>query len=84
MPYRFAKFSKYKHKTSKWITYGIIISIQYRENLYKKIKMTDPNSEQFSVQKINISTYNYILKKKYTDYKKIYIMKHYLENTKMA
>ncbi len=69
MPYTFAKFSKYKHNKSKWITYGIIKSIHYRDNLYKKLKMTDPNSVQFTIQKINFSTYNYILKK-YTDYKK--------------
>ena len=30
------KFNKYKHKKSKWITYGILKSIRFRDNLYQK------------------------------------------------
>ncbi len=44
MPHRFAKFSKYKHKKSKWITYYITKSIHYRDNLYKK---TQNDGSQF-------------------------------------
>ncbi len=44
MPSKVVKYNKYKHKTSNWITYGIIKSIYYRDNLYKKMKMTDSNS----------------------------------------
>ena len=34
------KFNKYKHKKSMWITQGILRSIQYREQLYKQLKLT--------------------------------------------
>ena len=34
---KFVKFNKYKHKKSKWITYGILKSIRFRDNLYKKL-----------------------------------------------
>ncbi len=35
MPSKLVKFSKYKHKKSKWVTFEIIKSIEYRDNLYK-------------------------------------------------
>ncbi len=57
------KYNKYKHKKSNWITHGIIKSIYYRDNLYKKMKMTDSNSIEYAIQKNNLNTYNYILMK---------------------
>ena len=36
LPYRYVKFYKHKHKAKKWITFGIIKSIKYRDNLYIK------------------------------------------------
>ncbi len=38
MPTNLIKYNKYKHKKSKWVTFGIIKSIQFRDNLYKKPK----------------------------------------------
>ncbi len=63
MPSKFVKYDKYKHKKSKWITSGIIKSIKYRDNLYKELKATNPNSIQFGIHKANLDTYNNILKK---------------------
>ncbi len=51
MQSKFVKYNKYKHKKSKWITSGIIKPIQYRDNLYKKLKTTNPNSIQFAIHK---------------------------------
>ena len=34
MPIKTVKYHKHKHKKSKWITYGIMISIKYRDRLY--------------------------------------------------
>ncbi len=62
MPTKLIKYDKYKHKKSKWVTFGIIESIQFRDNLYKKIKMTDPTSIEFARLQINRNTYNKILK----------------------
>ncbi len=62
MPTKLIKYDKYKHKKSKWVTFGIIKSIQFRDNLYKKIKMTDPTSIEFARLQINLNTYNKILK----------------------
>ncbi len=36
MPTKLIKYNKYKHKKFKWVTFGIIKSVQFRDNLYKK------------------------------------------------
>ena len=43
-PIRTVKFNKRKHKRTKWITSGIIKSINNRDNLYRKLKETSPDS----------------------------------------
>ncbi len=63
MPCKLVKFDKYKHKRTTWITSGIIKSIQYRDNLYKKLEMTHHCSTQFAIYKVNIDTHNNILKR---------------------
>ncbi len=67
MPQKIVKFNKYKHKKSKWITHGVIKSIQTRDNMYRKYKMTDPNSTNYYTLKTNLKTYNTVLKKVYTN-----------------
>ncbi len=47
MSQQIIKFNKFKHMKSKWITHGIIKSIQIRDNMYKKYKMTDPNANNY-------------------------------------
>ena len=42
---KFVKFNKSKHKKSKWITYGILKSIIFRDNLYIKIEINEPGTE---------------------------------------
>ncbi len=63
MPIKLVKFNKYKHKISPWIMRGILQSIQYRDNLYKKHKMTDAALPEFDIRRINLKTYNNVLKK---------------------
>ena len=60
---KFVKFNKYKHKKSKWITYGILKSIRFRDNLYKKLKLTNPLLREYEILYINLQTYNKILKR---------------------
>lgn len=57
------KFNKYKHKKNAWITFGIINSIQFRDDLYKRLRLCTPGSIEWSGLKINLKTYNSILKK---------------------
>ena len=62
-PVRVVKYHKHKYKKTKWITKGIIKSIKFRDNLYKKLKQTSPDSQNFNMLKINLRTYNKILKR---------------------
>ena len=62
-PVKTLKFNKYKHKKSPWITEGILISIKYRDSLYKSLKLLSPDNSQYIAKKINFQTYNRILKR---------------------
>ncbi len=57
------KYDKCKPKTSKWITQSIIKSMNFRDNLYTKYKMTDSNSAEYVTLKTNLKICNNILKK---------------------
>ena len=61
-PTRTVKFNYNKHKKNKWVTNGIIKSIKFRNCMYKKLKATNPDSDEFEALKINLRTYNKILK----------------------
>ena len=56
-PTRTVKFNCNKHKKNKWVTNGII------KSMYKKLKATNPDSDEFEALKINLRTYNKILKR---------------------
>ena len=60
---RQVKFNKYKHKKNTWITKGILHSIKFRDNLYRELKKACPNSDIYSTIKVNLRTYNKILKR---------------------
>ena len=66
------KFNKYKHKKSSWITQGLLKSIRYRDQLYKKLKLTNPNSPNYDTIKNILKTYNLILKQNIHSTKQIY------------
>ena len=63
MPSKWVKFNKYKHKMSSWITQGLLKSNKFRDNLYKRLKLTNPNSTNYNTININLKTYNGILKR---------------------
>ena len=63
IPITEVKFDRRKHKNSKWITTGLIKSINYRDKLYSKLKKTKVESEKYQSLKINLKTYNNILKR---------------------
>ena len=72
MPSKWVKFNKYKHKKSSWITQGLLKSIKYRDILYKRLKLTAPNSANYDTININLKTYNGILKTSICAAKQIY------------
>ena len=72
MPNKLVKFNRYKHKKSAWITQGILTSIRYRDKMYTQLKLTNPTSGNYETIKINLKTYNTILKKNIRAAKQIY------------
>ena len=62
MPVKHIKFNKYKHKKTKWITYGIIKSIKTRDTLYKELRKCNLGTDKHYTLKINLQTYNKIIK----------------------
>ena len=60
-PEQVMRFNKYKHKLNKWITAGILKSLQYRDKLYKNIQLLSPESAQYDMAKLNLKAYNDIL-----------------------
>ena len=72
MPNKMVKLKKYKHKKSSWITKGLLKSIRYRNKLYKQLKLTNPDTFEYSVLKINLKSYNAILKRSFRIANQIY------------
>ena len=62
LPTKTIKVNKHKHKKSKWITFGIIKSIKFRDKLYTKLKKTATNTLAHDTLSTNLKTYNKILK----------------------
>ena len=62
-PKKRIKFNKYKHKLSPWITSGILKSIEYRDNIYKKLHRCPQNSPEYDLLGYNLKTYNSYLNK---------------------
>ena len=79
LPYRTVKFNKHKHKhkNSNWITKGIVRSIKYRDKLYLQLKRTPVDSERHNILKLNLKTYQSILKRLIRDAKKQYYQKQF-------
>ena len=67
-----AKFNKFKHKKTEWITKGIIRSIKRRDELYREFKKTPTDSSNYEARKINLRTYNVIIKRSIFIAKKTY------------
>ena len=65
IPIQKIKIQRHKHKQAQWITFDILRSIKFRDNMYKKFKLTAPNTIQSVNIKQNLVTYNRILKEQF-------------------
>ena len=72
LPYRFVKFNKHKHKGNKWITYGIINSMNSRDKKFMQLKKLNVGSPDYLVLKQNLSCINSILKRAIREAKQKY------------
>ena len=68
------KYNKYRHKKCKWITFGLLKSIEFRDNLYRELKKTPIDREDYRNKKINLRTYNRIINRSKTYLKKQHLL----------
>ena len=72
MPTKKVKINKHNHTKSKWIIQGIIRSISFRDKLYLKMKLSPKDTAEYTTIKINLKTYNNILKRNIRQAKILY------------
>ena len=60
---KYVPFKKYKRKLSPWMTAGILRSIKFRDNMYRKFIKTDSNAFEYSALDNNLCIYKTILRK---------------------
>ena len=61
-PKKRIKVNKYKRKLSPWIITGIIKSIEFRDNLYMKLKACTTKSPEYKLNQYNLKIYNRYLR----------------------
>ena len=69
------RYQKKKHKKSKWITTGILNSINTKDGLYKTLLKTVTNNDDYRVAKANFKRYRDILRNSIKRAKMLYYKK---------
>ena len=69
------RYQKRKHKKSKWMTTGILNSINTKDRLYKTLLKTDTSSNAYRVAKANFKRYREILRNSIKRAKMLYYKK---------
>ena len=73
LPIKKTKFNRHKHKINKWITRGILKSINTKNKLYKQLVQTSTrNIDVYEHLKIRFIRFRNILRQSIKDAKKIY------------
>ena len=75
LPLKEVKFNQSKHNKSQWITKGLIKSINFRDKMYKDLKNYSSDSTEYNTLKLNLGTYNFILRRNIYLAKKSYYAK---------
>ena len=76
LPKKLVKYNKKKHKKSKWMTNGILRSINTKDKLYKILVQADTQNEViYNVLKNNYLTYRATLRRSIRQAKRIYYTK---------
>jgi hypothetical protein len=79
MPSKIVKYNKHRHKNKEWITTGLIKSIKFRDKLYQKLKNTCHNLPLYDQLKVNLGTYNQILRKAIREAKRNHFHKKFTQ-----
>ena len=72
LPTKKKKFNRRKHRIQKWVTKGIIKSINTKDKMYKKLVQSRCDNELYVVLKAQFNTYRNILKNAISKAKRMY------------
>ena len=72
LPTKKKKFNRRKHRIQKWVTKGIIKSINTKDKMYKKLVQSRGDNKLYEVLKAQFNTYRNILKKVISKAKRMY------------
>ena len=75
IPRKQVKYQKKKHKKSKWMTTGILNSINTKDRMYKLLLKTDPLTDRYMTLKARFKTYRETLRRSIIEAKKMYYQK---------
>ena len=78
LPRKKVKFKKKKHKKSKWMTYGILKSINKKDKLYKLLLKSDVNSNSHADLKARFKRYRKTLRSIFKEAKRLYYHRTFL------
>ena len=67
---KYVRFNKNKYKRSNSITSGILKSIEFRDKLYKSLKMCSSENGEYELLKYNLKIYNVYLNRRIRTAKK--------------
>ena len=86
-PNKIIKFNKLKHKQNSCISIGILKSIKFRNDLYRRMRISPPDGEAHNIIAANLHTYNKILRRTIRLAKRNYyhnLFKKYSNNIKQT
>ena len=72
LPKKRVKYQKSKHFKSKWMTKRLLNSINTKDRLYKILVQTDTNNILYETMRLNLKTYQRILKNSIKKAKRVY------------
>ena len=75
IPRKQVKYQKRKHKKSKWMTTGILNSINTKDRMYKLLLKTDSLTDRYMTLKARFKTYRETLRRSINEAKKMYYQK---------
>ena len=75
LPKKMVKFDKRKHEKTKWMTNGLLRSINNKDRLYKKLIRTDMDDLQYVTLKNEFTVFKNTLRRSINEAKRLYYLR---------
>ena len=83
LPKKMVKFDKRKHKKAKWMSNGLLKSINTKDRLYKKLIRTDIEDPHYVTLKNEFTNFKNTLRRSINEAKRLYYMRTFALYNKM-